>query len=388
MRDGSTTAPTLATAIPMRRAVSSTAWRAARSPFCGGLEQVGHPARGVAAAAARPARGQALQPGQRLQAPAGAEVHVDVLRPHAHDRDLAGHEVVAAVQLAVDEHARRRCRCPRRGTTQVSWPRAAPAPVLAEHGEVDVVLDDDRRFQRALQDVAHGHVRPAAAGSGAKATTPRRVVDDAGHAHRHREQLLGRGLGVLHQRAHGGGHARRAAPPGRCRRGWRTMRWASGSPRRSATERRVRVGPRSMPATKPWRALNSMKAGRRPPRDGPAPSSRTRPLRMSDVNEAADGGGGEAGGLDQLRAREAVGAVHRHAEHAIEVEAAQVAESPPDAVPRGTARHDKERRRLQSVSGFTLEESLKKSRRSDARSKFANPNRMGRLVRLLRGSLE
>jgi hypothetical protein len=42
-------------------------------------------------------------------------------------------------------------------------------------------------------------------------------------------------------------------------------------------------------------------------------------------DEGAHGGSGEAGRLDQLGAREAVRAVHRHHQNAIEVEAPEVA---------------------------------------------------------------
>ena len=114
--------------------------------------------------------------------------------------------------------------------------------------------------------------------------------------------------------------------------------WASRSPRRSATARRVRVGPRSMPATKPWRALNSMK-------DGPAAAARRARAQVAHHaaadevgGEAAHGGRRQAGGLDQLRPREGAGPVHGDVQHALEVQSAQVRGVPRSAVrarPRG-----------------------------------------------------
>src|SRR5438132_855812 len=73
---------------------------------------------------------------------------------------------------------------------------------------------------------------------------------------------------------------RESSVSGASREGVAITSWASGSPRRSATASRVRVGPRSMPPMQAWRALNSMKEGRRPPREGPVPRVRTTPLRM------------------------------------------------------------------------------------------------------------
>jgi hypothetical protein len=76
---------------------------------------------------------------------------------------------------------------------------------------------------------------------------------------------------------------RESSVSGAIREGVAITSCASGSPRRSATASRVRVGPRSMAPMHPWRALNSMNAGRRPPRDGPAPRSRTTPLRIRSM---------------------------------------------------------------------------------------------------------
>ena len=160
----------------------------------GGLEQLGQPFGGVAAVGARPPAGERLQPGERLEAAPRPEIAVEVLRTHAHHRDLAGHEVVAAVQRAVDQDAGADAGADEDERARVVTAGRAP-PVLAEHGEVDVVLDDHRGPQRVLEDLAHRDLVPPFQVRRARDAAAA-AVDGAGRAGRHREQPLGGRLGL------------------------------------------------------------------------------------------------------------------------------------------------------------------------------------------------
>ena len=101
------------------------------------------------------------------------------------------------------------------------------------------------------------------------------------------------------------------------------IRCARRSPRRSAIARRVRVGPRSMPATKPCWALNSISDGRRPPREGPVPTCRVETTRGELRAKRADRWPGESGRLDQLGPRERPGRGHGNRQQPFEITAAQ-----------------------------------------------------------------
>jgi hypothetical protein len=152
--------------------------------------------------AARPLRAQGLHARQRLQAAGGAEILVDVLRPHAHEGDLAGQMMMAAVQLAVDHDAGADAAADvEKRAGVVAAGRALPA--LAEDGEVHVVLDEDGHTpQRLLQDLAHRHLLPALEVGGQRDDGALGVIDGARRRRRHRQQLVGRDAGLAHEAAH------------------------------------------------------------------------------------------------------------------------------------------------------------------------------------------
>ena len=154
-------------------------------------------------------------------------------------------------------------------------PARRPLPVLAEHRQVDVVLDEHGASAARPPGCRAIGTSDQPFRFGARITMPRARIDDAGNAGADREQPAGRNLGVLHQRRQLPRDRASSSAAGSQSSGRRDDAVARAA-RRAGRQppRRVRVGPRSMPATNPWRALNSMCDGRRPPREGPAPRSR------------------------------------------------------------------------------------------------------------------
>jgi hypothetical protein len=197
-----------------------------------------------------------------------------------------------------------------------------PLPVLAEHGEVHVVLDQHRRAQRALQDLAHGHVRPP--------LQVRREGDDAGvgvhgarRARRHHQEARHGRVRVAHQGAQVGGdpgQERGRADPGR--RGHDAVRdpvaAQVGDGESGARGTEVDAGDVSVPRVE----LHE--------RGTPSPARRPRAEVLHHAaadqvrGQAADGGRGEPGGGDELRSRERSRAVHGHVQHTLEVQPAQM----------------------------------------------------------------
>jgi hypothetical protein len=231
--------------------------------------------------------------------------------------------------------------------------------MFAQDGEVDVVLDDDGRLQEALEDVAHGDVRPAAQVRG-QGHHPAVVVHDAGHTHRNREELVRRRLLLAHEAADRRRHPReKRLRPDACGRRHDAMRQ-----RLAAQVGHGQARPRGAEVDPGHEAVARVELHEGGP---PAPARRPGPQLAHDAapdemrDEGAHGGSGEAGRLDQLGAREAVRAVHRHHQNAIEVEAPEVAESPPaPGCATARARVGNARSPFKSVSDFTSEGSLRK----------------------------
>jgi hypothetical protein len=83
--------------------VSSRMLRALRSPACAASISPFAPGSPSLERVTRPTRFDRLQSDQRLQATACTEVAVHELRPHAHQRDFAGLEVMAVMEFALDD---------------------------------------------------------------------------------------------------------------------------------------------------------------------------------------------------------------------------------------------------------------------------------------------
>ena len=237
---------------------------------------------------------------------------------------------------------------PTNRNTQVSCPRAAPRQCSPSTARLTSFSTTTGRLEDALEDVAHGHVGPAA------------QVRGEGHD-----------AAVVVDRR----RARPPPPPAACPTG-------AASSRMSA---RTAVAIRESRASGPMPAgVGTIRCGERLAaqvghgqarargaevdagheavarvelHEGgtPAAARRPRPQLAHDAaademrDEAAHGGSGETGGLDQLGAREAVRAVHRHHQHAVEVEATQM-----PGVASGSRRRDPARARREGEVVFQM----------------------------------
>jgi hypothetical protein len=135
----------------------------------------------------RPSRGDGFRAGERFEASARTVLGVDVLWSHAHERDLAREKMTAVVHFAVDHDAGADALADADERAAVVT-ACGTAPVLAEDGEVHVVVDDDRRAERPLQDVRHRHVRPVLQVRRERHDDAERAIDDAGRAGADRNQ--------------------------------------------------------------------------------------------------------------------------------------------------------------------------------------------------------
>ena len=196
-------------------------------------------------------------------------------------------------------------------------------PVLAEHGEVDVVLDDHRGPQRVLEDLAHGDLVPPFQVRRARDAAAA-AVDGAGRAGRHREQPLGGRLGLAQQPAqrvgdaveHGGG-------VGRGRRRDHLVgqplapQVGHGQPGAGGAE--VDAGHEAVAGVE-LHARRPASAAR-----GPGPQVAHDAAAHEVRDQAPDGGSRKARRFDELGPGEGGGLAHDDGQHPLQVQPAQMA---------------------------------------------------------------
>jgi len=201
MREGSTTAPTWPRDPDEARRLSTAWWRCDR------------PSGAASNRSAIQRTGRRARLRQRARGPAGGQGLRHPREPKSTER-YAGpctsprsrpHEVVPACS-SPSISTPRRCPCHDREHARVVA-ASGPRPVLADHGEVDVVLHDDGRLQRALGGCRARRRSSSRSGSG-QGHHPAVVVDDG----RARPRRRPGAFPVAPPRAHS------AAPPRPCGR--------------------------------------------------------------------------------------------------------------------------------------------------------------------------